>query len=86
MHQTIPVTGWFKSSYSASQGDCVEVAHAPASFRKSSYSGTSSNCVKVADSPSFSAVRDTQNRDMGALTFGPTEWHAFLSTTTADVR
>lgn len=26
MHQSIPTEGWFKSTYSGSQGDCVEVA------------------------------------------------------------
>lgn len=26
MHPTAPIGRWFKSSYSASQGDCVEVA------------------------------------------------------------
>ncbi|WP_047871785.1 DUF397 domain-containing protein [Nocardiopsis sp. RV163] len=49
-------------------------------FRTSTYSSASSNCVEVADTPAFSAVRDTQNRDLGTLTFGPAEWRAFLST------
>lgn len=29
MHQTIPAESWYKSTYSASQGDCVEVANVP---------------------------------------------------------
>lgn len=77
---------WFKSSYSQGEAACVEVAHMPTSFRKSSYSGSSGNCVEIADTPGFSAVRDTQNRDLGTLTFGSAEWRAFLSTTTADAR
>lgn len=76
---------WFKSSYSGTSTNCVEVAHMPTSFRKSSYSGSAGNCVEVADTPGFSAVRDTQNRDLGTLTFGPSEWRAFLSTATHDV-
>ncbi|SIO87677.1 DUF397 domain-containing protein [Nocardiopsis sp. JB363] len=55
-------------------------------FRKSSYSGSSGNCLEVADTPAFSAVRDTQNRELGALTYGPAEWRAFLRTTKSDLR
>jgi hypothetical protein len=52
-------------------------------FRKSSYSGsTTQNCVEVADLPTGAAVRDTQNRDAGHLTFGSAEWAALLSSTT----
>lgn len=77
---------WFKSSYSGTSTNCVEVAHTPTIFRKSSYSGGNGNCVEVADAPGFSAVRDTQNRDLSTLAFGPTEWHAFLGTATTDAR
>jgi hypothetical protein len=38
-------TGWRKSTYSNSTGDCVEVATA---WRKSTYSDSSGNCVEVA--------------------------------------
>ena len=72
---------WFKSSYSQGEAACVEVAHVPTSFRKSSYSGGNGNCVEVADTPTFSAVRDTQNRDLGTLTFSPAEWRAFIHST-----
>lgn len=52
-------------------------------FRKSSYSGsTTQNCVEVADLPTGAAVRDTQNRDAGHLTFGSAEWTALLSSAT----
>ncbi|WP_433698778.1 DUF397 domain-containing protein [Nocardiopsis sp. CA-288880] len=52
-------------------------------FRKSSYSGaTTQNCVEVADLPGAAAVRDTQNRDLGHLTFGAAEWEALLRTAT----
>ena len=46
-------------------------------FRKSSYSQPQ-NCVEVADLAHGSAVRDTQNRELGALFFSADEWHAFL--------
>ncbi|GHD23173.1 hypothetical protein GCM10007147_18010 [Nocardiopsis kunsanensis] len=55
-------------------------------FRKSSYSGGNGNCVEVADVPGFSAVRDTQHRELGTLTFDSVEWHAFLSTATTASR
>ena len=54
-------------------------------FRKSSYSGGNGNCVEVADTPAFSAVRDTQNRELGALAYGPAEWRAFLDTAKRDL-
>lgn len=48
-------------------------------FRKSSYSqGRTENCVEVADAPGLSAVRDTQNRDLGVLAFPSSEWTALL--------
>lgn len=54
-------------------------------YRKSSYSGANGNCVEVADTPAFSTVRDTQNRDLGALAYGPAEWRAFLDTAKRDL-
>ncbi|QVJ00304.1 DUF397 domain-containing protein [Nocardiopsis eucommiae] len=58
---------FFKSSYSGSGDNCVEVA-----FRKSSYSGSSgAECVEVADTPTASLVRDTQNRTLGHLDITP---------------
>ncbi|MFE9246321.1 DUF397 domain-containing protein [Nocardiopsis sp. NPDC006938] len=51
-------------------------------FRKSSYSGArTENCVEVADAPGMSAVRDTQNRELGALAFPSAEWTALLRVT-----
>ena len=50
-------------------------------FRKSSYSGSGDNCVEVADLPTAgAAVRDTQNRELGHLTFAESgEWQALLA-------
>lgn len=60
-------------------------SRASATWRKSSYSSGANNCVEVADTPDFSAVRDTQNRELGALTYGPAEWRAFLDTAKHDL-
>lgn len=50
-------------------------------FRKSSYSsGGQENCVEVAESADGAAVRDTQNRESGHLTYPTAEWTALLST------
>ncbi|GAB3207764.1 DUF397 domain-containing protein [Marinactinospora thermotolerans] len=48
-------------------------------FRKSSYSqAKTQNCVEVADLPGAQAVRDSQNPDLGHLTFPAAEMAAFL--------
>jgi hypothetical protein len=52
-------------------------------FRKSSYSGgQTQDCVEVADIPGASAVRDTQNRDLGVIAFPSAEWAALLHAAT----
>ncbi|USY19390.1 DUF397 domain-containing protein [Nocardiopsis exhalans] len=53
-------------------------------FRKSSYSATANDCVEVADTPHGSAVRDTQNREAGHLTFPGQEWVTVLFSARAD--
>ncbi|MBQ1084139.1 MULTISPECIES: DUF397 domain-containing protein [unclassified Nocardiopsis] len=74
MHPHIDELAFHKSSYS-DRNNCVEVAR----FRKSSYSGArTENCVEVADLPTGAAVRDTQNRELGALAFPSLEWSALL--------
>lgn len=53
-------------------------------FRKPSYSGArGGNCVEVADAPGIAAVRDTQNREAGHLSFSSSEWGALLDTVRA---
>lgn len=56
-----------------------------AAWHKSSYSSGANNCVEVAEG-AVTGVRDTQNRDLGALTFESAEWRAFLSTAMTDTR
>ncbi|XKK41707.1 DUF397 domain-containing protein [Nocardiopsis sp. ARC36] len=54
-------------------------------FRKSSYSTTAQECVEVADIPGAAAVRDTQNRAAGHLTFPAAEWSSLLGTVSRDL-
>ncbi|KOX17701.1 DUF397 domain-containing protein [Nocardiopsis sp. NRRL B-16309] len=54
-------------------------------FRKSTYSSTDRDCVEIADLPTGAAVRDTQHRDLGYLTFADSsEWRAFLAVARRD--
>jgi Domain of unknown function (DUF397) len=80
---------WVKSSFSYSNGNCVEVA-----FRKSRHSMSnghcaevaflrssrcqSGECVEAAASPFGVMVRDSKNPGP-VLTFTPSEWLAFLA-------
>ena len=48
------------------------------SWRKSSYSGSEGECVEVAVAPSVVGVRDTKDRDGGALSIPTSAWTAFL--------
>lgn len=55
------------------------------SWHKSTYSSGAHNCVEVAEG-AITGVRDTQNRDLGALAYGSAEWRAFLGAAKADLR
>ncbi|QWF78385.1 DUF397 domain-containing protein [Amycolatopsis sp. CA-230715] len=70
-------TRWRKSSYSGTQGNCVEVALPQ--WQKSSYSGTETECVEVAVAPTAVGIRDTKDRTGGALLVSPASWTAFLT-------
>lgn len=53
----------------------------PYEWRKISYSAGQSACVEIATPENVTAIRDTKHRDLGALIFDRSEWHAFLNTT-----
>ncbi|WP_435112250.1 DUF397 domain-containing protein [Nocardiopsis synnemataformans] len=75
----MPLCEWRKSSYSAGQSACVEVARVPtAFFRKSSHSANAQACVEVADTLALHAVRDSKTPEQAPLMFDRTEWHAFI--------
>lgn len=66
---------WHKSSYSASNGNCVEVG-----WRKTSYSAGNGNCVEVAwPEVAGVAVRDSKHATGLTLAFPVTDWRTFLA-------
>ncbi|MEV6816961.1 DUF397 domain-containing protein [Micromonospora sp. NPDC051296] len=52
-----------------------------ARWRTSTYSGSNGgSCVEVADNmPGVVLVRDTKDRDGGALLFNPGSWQSFVN-------
>lgn len=67
---------WYKSSYSGTSSNCVEVAHNP--WHTASHSAAHGECVEVLKGP-ITGIRDTKNRDLGALFFSADEWRSFLT-------
>lgn len=83
---------WHTSSYSAYNGNCVQVAWQKASasvgngacvevgWEKSSHSGYN-NCVEVgAGACGMVHVRDSKDPDGGMLSFRPADWMEFVAT------
>lgn len=56
----------------------MNAALAPEGWHKSSYSAGAENCVEVREYMAGADVQDTQNRQLGHLSFSASEWHAFL--------
>lgn len=70
---SVTVTYWHKSSFSSSEGNCVEVAN----WRKSSRSEQS--CVEVG-AAGVVAIRDTKLAEQSpVLEVSPSAWMAFIS-------
>ena len=78
---------WRKSSHSAEQAECVEVAPFVATWRKSSFSGGGSeDCVEVAPLPGAGddvqrmiIVRDSKNPNGPRLHLTADHWASFTT-------
>ncbi|MDQ3576217.1 MAG: DUF397 domain-containing protein [Actinomycetota bacterium] len=82
---------WRKSSFSAGNGNCVEVGWRKSSFsasngdcvevgwHKSSFSASNGNCVEVKPEPHGVAVRDSKQGAGPTLAFPVGDWRAFLA-------
>ena len=66
---------WCKSSYSGGRENCVEVSLRH--WHTASYTHEEAACVEVSEGP-VTGVRDSKNRDLGALFFPAVEWAAFV--------
>ncbi len=64
---------WRTSSYSGTNGACVEVAVA---WRTSSYSSANGECIEVAANAQV-LVRDTKDSEGPVLAFRPDVWQRF---------
>lgn len=55
------------------------MASTPFDWHKSSYSGNQGgDCVEVAEASHQVHIRDTQNRELGHLTFSSSDWGSLL--------
>ena len=50
-------------------------------WHKSSYSGGNNECIEIREHQAGADVRDTQNRELGHLSFTREEWGAFIGST-----
>lgn len=62
-----------------SKHEAPETLAPAAPWHTASYSVERGECVEVSEGPA-TGVRDTQNRELGALFFSAPEWQAFLGT------
>lgn len=53
-------------------------------WHKASYTNDRGACVEVSEGP-VTGIRDTQNRELGALFFGADEWQVFTGAARGDV-
>lgn len=71
---------WVKSSHSANNGTCVELAQLPAGWVKSSHSANNGECVEVALGADHVAVRDSKHPNGPILLFPATTFRHFTRT------
>lgn len=83
---------WRMSSYSGTDGGCVELVWRKSSYsggnggcvelawRKSSHSGTNGGCVEIGHQLTGIAIRDSKNVTGPTLAFPTSTWRKFLST------
>ena len=67
---------WRKSTYTQSNGECVEIAFPDADWRTSIRSQSNGACVEVALKPSIAGVRDSKQPDGGVVLAGFPAWDA----------
>jgi hypothetical protein len=72
---TVDNADWRTNSYSGTNGDCVEIV----TWRKSTRSGTNGSCVEVGAATRVVLIRDTKDRDAGALAFPANAWESFTA-------
>jgi hypothetical protein len=72
---TVDNADWRTSGYTGTNGNCVEIA----TWRRSTKSGTNGACVEVGGAVRAVLVRDTKDRDGGALAFTADAWAAFTA-------
>ncbi len=68
---------WRKSTYTQSNGACVEVAFPDADWRTSTRSQSNGACVEVVVKPSIAGIRDSKQPDGGVVLAGFPAWDAF---------
>lgn len=68
---------WRKSSFTQSNGECVEIAFPDADWHKSSRSQSNGACVEVAVMPTVAGIRDSKQPDGGVVLAGFAAWDAF---------
>jgi Domain of unknown function (DUF397) len=73
---TVDNADWRTSSFTGTNGNCVEIA----TWRKSTRSGTNGSCVEVGGAARAVLVRDTKDRDGTVLAVPARAWERFIVT------
>jgi hypothetical protein len=68
---------WRKSSYSADDANCVEIAY----WRRSTFSSDVANCLEITFDGPTAAIRDSISPSTPHLTLPPSAFQALLTFT-----